>query len=285
MNPPIKSKKILITGGRGNIAQIVVRHLSLAYNIFAPSRQEMNLLEPETIHSYFQQNGPFDILLHTSIKGGRRTKEEDGQITHDNLYMFENIIRFASQFELIINLDSAASYDRASDICARSEDDIRSVPADYYGFSKYVIYQRTQNYENVVNFRIFNIVHEKEEPDRFISMCKNKKESNEPITIFEDKYFDFFHENDFVRVFQYYADHFDPHNPTHFPKTLNIVYPEKLLLSEIAKTIVGPENKNLINILTKVSRDTKHYSGDGSLLHSLPIPGLSTTSFLSYLNT
>ena len=39
---------------------------------------------------------------------------------------------------MIINFDSAAIYDRASDILNRKEEDLLTIPNDYYGFSKYI---------------------------------------------------------------------------------------------------------------------------------------------------
>ena len=41
---------------------------------------------------------------------------------------------------MIINFDSAAIYDRTTDILERREEELLTIPTDYYGFSKYVIY-------------------------------------------------------------------------------------------------------------------------------------------------
>ena len=65
--------------------------------------------------------------------------------------MFENILKFADKFKMIFNLDSWAIYDRNTDILNRKED-LFIVPLDYYRFSKYNIYQRSLQYENVYNF-------------------------------------------------------------------------------------------------------------------------------------
>ena len=101
----------------------------------------------------------FDVLIHTAITGGRRTKSENGDVIYNNLLMFENLVKFAHHFKLIINLDSGAIYDRATNIFCRKEDDIVSVPNDYYGFSKYLIYNRSLQYSNIINLRIFNLFH------------------------------------------------------------------------------------------------------------------------------
>ena len=73
--------------------------------------------------------------------------------------MFENIIKFSHLFKLIINFDSGAIYYREIDIYNRKENDLLTISKDYYGFSKYVIYKLSLSYDNVFNFRIFNIFH------------------------------------------------------------------------------------------------------------------------------
>ena len=67
--------KILITGGNGNIAKMIKKNLSKYYEIDNPSRQELNILNGDEINNYLN-NKNYDVLIHTAILGGRRTKEE-----------------------------------------------------------------------------------------------------------------------------------------------------------------------------------------------------------------
>ena len=258
--------KILITGGNGNIAKMIKNNLSLPnYEITNLSRNDLNVLNQFDIEKYLNEN-TFDILVHTAILGGRRTKEENGDVTHNNLIMLENLLKFADRFKMIINFDSAAIYDRSSDILNRKETDIYTIPTDYYGFSKYVIYQRSLQYNNMYNFRIFNIFHKNEEHDRFIKSCFNAKKNNTQVTIFEDKYFDFVYEDDFVKIIKYYFDNAE--NREKLIKTINICYEKKYKLSEIANLIINDSTN--ITILDSTSLN-KNYSGDDTLLRSLNI--------------
>jgi nucleoside-diphosphate-sugar epimerase len=258
--------KVLITGGNGNIAKMIKNNLSSeSYEITNLSRNDLNVLNQFDIEKYLSENA-FDILVHTAILGGRRTKEENGDVTHNNLLMLENLLKFSDKFKMIINFDSAAIYDRNTDILNRKESEVHTIPIDYYGFSKYLIYQRSLQYKNVYNFRIFNIFHVNEEPDRFIKKCFSAKKNNTQISIFEDKYFDFVYEDDFVKIIKYYFD--NACFPEKLIKTINICYEEKYKLSEIANLIINDPTK--INIVDSSSLN-KNYSGDNTMLKSLNI--------------
>jgi nucleoside-diphosphate-sugar epimerase len=258
--------KILVTGGNGNIAKMIKTNLSSpTYEITNLSRNDLNVLNQFDIEKYLTEN-KFDILVHTAIIGGRRTKEENGDVTHNNLLMLENLLKFSDKFKMIINFDSAAIYDRNTDILNRKETDMYTIPTDYYGFSKYLIYQRSLQYNNIYNFRIFNIFHANEEPDRFIKSCFNAKKNNTQITIFEDKYFDFVYENDFIKIIQYYFDNAE--TPEKLIRTINICYDKKYKLSEIAKLIINDSSR--IDIMNS-TQSNKNYSGDNTLLKSLNI--------------
>jgi GDP-L-fucose synthase len=256
--------KILITGGKGNIATIIKKNLHTEFDILNPSHQELDILDINQLTNYLKYN-QFDILIHTAILGGRRTKSEDYEIVYKNILMFENLMKFVDQFKIIINLDSAAIYDRDTDIFNRKETDLFTIPKDYYGFSKYMIYQRTLQYTNIFNFRIFNIFHINEEPDRFIKSCFIAKKNNTKITIFQDKYFDFVYESDFIKIIRFYIKKCFI-DKSILPKTCNICYNEKYKLSEIAEKIVSKEN---IHILSKEC--SNNYSGNGELLKSINI--------------
>jgi nucleoside-diphosphate-sugar epimerase len=254
--------RILITGGNGNISKMIFKNLSTFYEITCITRNDFNLLDYEEVSNYLY-NKNFDVLIHTAITGGRRTKEENGEVVYQNLLMFENLMRFADKFKLIINFDSGAIYDRSTNIYCRKEDELYSVPNDYYGFSKYLIYKRSLNHDNIVNFRIFNIFHHNEESDRFIKSCINAKKNGTAITIFQDKFFDFIYEDDFIIIIKYYLDNID--NIKNLHKTLNFSYDKKYKLSEIAEFIIG--DKNNIKILN--NECNFNYCGDSTLLNQM----------------
>ena len=287
--------KVLITGGAGNLSKIILRNLGCGgtrnkYEFYAGIRSNtthsvedlaevsnyakiinldlLKIAEIETTINKYQ----FDVLIHTAILGGRRTKAEDADVFYKNVLMFENILKFADKFKMILNFDSGAIYNRDSDIHQRKEDDLRTIPADFYGFSKYVIYKRGLQYDNVFNLRIFNIFHRDEEPDRFIKSCINAVANETVFEIFEDKVFDFFGEFDFAKVVHIYLNSVRVECPC-LPKTLNLSYQDKWSLSSIASIVfhnMGDKHFNKFNelvvIKNKLTNKTKNYCGCGELL-------------------
>jgi UDP-glucose 4-epimerase len=257
--------QILITGGNGNLSNIIKKHLSNEHNITSLSRNDIDFLNYYDVKNFFSKNFNFDILIHTAIVGGRRTREENYDVVYNNLLMFENIIKFSHLFKIIINFDSGAIYDRETDIYNRNENDLLTVPKDYYGFSKYLIYKRSLSYDNIFNFRIFNIFHTKEESDRFINSCFNAKINNTTVKIFQDKYFDFMYEDDFIKIIKHYINNYNSTN--NLIKTFNLSYKQKYKLSDIAKLIL--KNDSMVDV--NKSNLTYNYCGDSTNLDSMNI--------------
>lgn len=254
-------KSILITGGNGNLAKMIRINLSNEFNITIITRADFNMIDGRAIERYLSDKH-FDILVHTAIIGGRRTKEETGEVVYQNLLMFENLMKFAHKFETIINFDSGAIYDREYDIYCRKEDDgsLVSVPKDYYGFSKYIIYKRSLQYANVFNFRIFNIFHVNEEDNRFIKACFLAQRDKTRVTIFKDKWFDFMYEDDFIKVVRHYLT-----TPvSDLKKTINLSYQTKYKLSDIAKMLVDHDRIDVVDPIT-----SHNYCGNGDQLAAI----------------
>jgi nucleoside-diphosphate-sugar epimerase len=252
--------KILITGGNGNIAKIIKNNLknnnenNTEHTFNAPGRDKLNLLDAHMVKDFMEHND-FDICFHTCILGGRRTKAEDYDIVYINLLMFENLMKYSHKFKMIFNMDSGAIYDRNTDILNRKEEEMNTIPEDFYGFSKYIIYQRSLSHNNLYNLRIFNIFHPNEEDNRFIKLCFSNAKNNTIMSIQDDKYFDFVYYLDFIKIIEYYVNNIDTQEI--LPKTINISYDKKYKLSEIA-TLISPHIK--LNISNENSKN--NYSGN-----------------------
>lgn len=249
--------KILVTGGNSNISTIIKKYL-LNYNITFLSKTELNLLNFNEIKNYFENNN-YDIIIHTAINGSQKynniNNNSNYNVIYENLLIFENLIKFIDRFKMFINLDSAASYNTKTNIMNRKENEFETIPTDNYDLSKYIIYQRTILYHNIYNLRLFNIFHSNEKENKFIKKCF-LDENN--LTISEDKYFDFFYEEDFIKVLIYYINNL--FNQNNLIKTINICYTEKYKLSEIYELITKQKYKKTLLI------SNNNYCGNNDLL-------------------
>jgi len=109
-----------------------------------------------------------------------------------------------------------------------------------------------------------NIFHINEESDRFIKSCFIAKMNKTKLKIFNDKYFDFMYEDDFIKIIKYYID--NVYMQSDLCKTFNLCYKEKYKLSEIAKMIL-PESE--IEILD--DNCNRNYSGSNDKLMKMNI--------------
>ena len=241
--------KILITGESGIIISILKNNLQM-YHISIPTHQELDLLNVNSIIKFLLKK-EFDIVIHCAVQGDSKTKEEKIDIIYNNLLMFENILHFKNKFKMILNMDSAAIYDRTTDINNRKVLEYNSIPNDYFGFSKYLIYNKSLIYKNVYNIRIFNIFHPDEENENFIKSCFNAKKTGSKLIIHNYAYIDFVYYNDFIELIKYYIDNINNINNINniLEKTVNVCYNEKYKLSDIVKII---EN---IDIYKKIDYD------------------------------
>jgi nucleoside-diphosphate-sugar epimerase len=57
-----------------------------------------------------------DIVIHTAVSGGSRTKEDDIYTLIDNLSMFNNLVENRNKFGSLIHFGSGAEFDRRTDI-------------------------------------------------------------------------------------------------------------------------------------------------------------------------
>jgi GDP-L-fucose synthase len=59
-------EKILLTGGTGFIGRNILPLLKKYYNVVAPARSELDLMNKSNIDNYLSANS-FDILIHAAL--------------------------------------------------------------------------------------------------------------------------------------------------------------------------------------------------------------------------
>ncbi|HLD77372.1 MAG TPA: NAD(P)-dependent oxidoreductase [Rickettsiales bacterium] len=251
-------KKILLTGGSGFIGKnILESELSQKYQIIAPSSKELNLASDDDVKNFLEKN-KFDIIIHSACKPGHRNAKDNAGIFYSNSRMFFNLLKYCGGTK-IINIGSGAIYDMRHYMPKMKEEYFATyIPQDEHGFCKYIIGKQIENLDNVVDLRVFGIFGKYEDYTiRFISNAICKTLFDLPITIKQDRKFDYIYIDDLMPVLEFFVE-----KKTKY-KTYNITPDISIKLSDIAKTVKKIANKDLSIIIANEGLGME-YSGDNS---------------------
>lgn len=110
------SMTVLVTGGAGMVARNVLEHgRSAQYNILAPRRAELDLLDRAAVRRYIDTHSP-DMIVHIAGKVGgiEANRREPYAFLVENLTIGTNIVTAAreSGVKSLLNLASSCMYPR-----------------------------------------------------------------------------------------------------------------------------------------------------------------------------
>ena len=197
--------RVCILGAGGFVGKNLVRDTDWV----GVTRQDLDLTNQDAVEDYFKTH-TYDAVIHCAVIGGSRLAADDGWVTHKNILMFENVARvFKGQ---LIYFSSGAALRG-------------NPPTDPYGLSKWIIDRRIETIPNAYSLRIWGCYGPGELPTRFSAVCK----SDGHVIIERDRYFDFIDIEDVRKIVYEYVHGYLT------DKQYNLVYPEKLLLSQWAE--------------------------------------------------
>lgn len=251
--------KILLTGGSGFIGKnIVESFLNDKYQIIAPSRTVLDCSNDKSVEEYFIKNS-FDVVLHSACKPGHRNAPDPTGILMANSRMIFNILKHQSSWGKLINMGSGAIYDMANYKPKVKEEYFGTyIPSDEHGYNKYIFGLLFPHYKDVIDFRIFSIFGKYEDyAIRFISNVICKTLFDLPITIKQNRRFDFLFIDDLMPI----IDYFITHDPLY--SEYNITPDSSIELLEVAKIVRSISGKALDIVIGKEGMGLE-YSGDNS---------------------
>jgi UDP-glucose 4-epimerase len=258
--------KILVTGTNGFIGKQIVDYLKKRGDEVTEFHGD--LCDLNNVKYQFNKSKYIDCVIHCATKGGRRF-EDKVSFFYDNIKMVENILIFKDkEYEKLIYFGSGAEYNRTNDINLYTEyanQFLRTIPEDYYGFSKYVITQRLNNIVDAYTLRIFGCFGATETHDRFIYTNINNYINKEPMQVFQDKYFDFISVNDLIKIVEYYITKQNLH------KTINCCYNKKETLKSICDNYINNLDNYKVDIVVKEKDMGLSYCGSSRKIDSLNI--------------
>jgi len=254
--------KILLTGGSGFIGKNILDSvLSTKYQIIAPSSKELNLLDEESVDNFFKKN-EIDFVIHTAGKPGHRNAKDPNNIFYADTRMFLNLLRNSDGYKKMIVLSSGAIYDQRFEIKKVKEEDYKlHLPTDEHALFRYVSADYVAKSDKVVELRIFGIFGPYEDyAIRFISNAICKSIFNLPITIKQNRKFDYIYVKDLITILDYFLK-----NSTKY-KIYNVTPDESIELLQLAQE-VKKVSKVELPILVKNTGLGLEYSGDNARLH------------------
>lgn len=210
-------KKVLITGGDGYLARSFTTKRSHDYDIQAVGRNILDLTD-KTKTKEFLKNKYFDIVLHTAIVGGSRLNVDSQDTFYKNILMIENLLQHRGSFGKIINFGSGAEIYHQD---------------TQYGLSKKIINNIIKTQLNAYTLRVFAVFDENELNTRFIKRSIINTLNGEPITIHQNRLFDFFYMDDLIKVIDLYI----ANDSNTLDKEFDCCYQEKISLLNIAEKI------------------------------------------------
>lgn len=254
-------KKILLTGGSGFVGKnILESSLAEKYEITAPQRTELNLFDEKSVDEFFS-NKKFDIIIHSACKPGHRNAKDHSKLYCSNTKMFFHLLKHSDKFERMINIGSGAIYDDKNYKPKMKENYFgENIPQDEHGFCKYILGNHIEKLDNIVDLRVFGLFGKYEDyAIRFISNAICKTLFDLPITIKQNRRFDYVYINDLMHVLEYFIENKPKYN------AYNVTPDKSIELYELAEKIREISKKNP-PIIVKEEGLGLEYSGDNSLL-------------------
>jgi nucleoside-diphosphate-sugar epimerase len=197
--------KVCVLGSNGFVGSNLLKDT----NWNGVTRRELDLTDQHAVEKHFNEH-KYDVVIHCAVVGGSRLKPDDGDVAYKNILMFENVVR-VFKGKLIYFSSGAALRGNP--------------PTDPYGLSKWIIDKRIETIPNAYSLRIWGCYGPGELPSRFSAVCKREGH----VVIEQDRYFDFIDIEDVRKIVKEYV------NGNKIKKECNLVYPEKLLLSQWAE--------------------------------------------------
>ena len=262
--------KILITGGSGFIGKNLIEYLTQKYEVLSPTHRELELINDDAVRPFFKKHA-VDVVIHCALKPGHRNAKDPTNQLYADTRMFFNLVRNSNRFQKLICISSGAIYDIRYNMPKISEEYFDThMPVDEHGLFRYMAAKYIEKAEHIIELRPFSVFGKYEEyAIRFISNAICKTLFDLPITIKQNRCFDFIYIDDLVRVIDYFIvkdGNFNCYNVTH---------DEAIELRAIAEKVQAISGKDLPILVAKEGMGLE-YSGNNQRLRK-EIPGFVFT--------
>lgn len=253
-------KRVLVTGSTGFVGRNTRDYLETVCELYAPSRAELNLLEEDSVRKYIADNRIEVVLNLANPNPVKNVLDKQNTMFEDSMRIFMNLYRAQDCYDMMYTLGSGAEYDKSKDaVQVTEEEELRSLPYDSYGLSKYLVNCLISQSVKQCNLRIFGCYGPTDHESKFITHAIRCCLRNEDITIRQDCYFDYMHVYDLGKIMGFFIDH------TPCYRSYNVCTGTRVKLSEIAGIVKDQMGSDSKIILLKDGFN-KEYTGSNQRL-------------------
>ena len=262
--------KVWVTGASGFIGRNLKEQLVPDFEILAPAHSALDLLDEDAVSRFLKREQP-DAVVHCATKPGHRNAPNPTGLIAANTRMFHNIARNRGDYGRMVLITSGAVYDQRYYEPKMPETNFDAhVPVDETGFSKYLCAKHAELLDHVVELRPFGVFGKYEDWEiRFISNAICKALFDLPITIKQNRLFDYVFVDDLVEVIRRILV-----SKVH-RGAYNVTPDHAVALKDLAQMVVGISGKDLPVIVAHEGMGLE-YSGDNEQLKGL-LPDFSFT--------
>lgn len=254
-------KKILVTGGTGFIGRNVVEAFADIYDVSAPSHAELELADARAVRGYFRGKN-FDAVIHCAIKPGHRNAKDAAGLLYSNTRQFFNLADCSDSWGKMVLLTSGLVYNQNQYSPKMKEEYSGEYPPeDEVGFAKYLCARYAEKCGGkITELRPFGVYGKYEDyAIRFISNALCKTLFDMPVTIKQNRRFDYVHVADLVAAVRHFVE-----NPARHA-AYNVTPDKSAELAHIAALALEISGRKL-PVIIKTSGMGAEYSGDNSRL-------------------
>lgn len=257
--------KVLLTGGSGFIGKNIIESLGKRYTIVAPSSTELDLSNEKAVEAFFRQND-IEMVIHSAVRPGHRNAKDPSNQLYLNTRMFFNIIRNSNRYKRLISIGSGAVYDVRNTMVKVTEEYFDThVPADEHGFSKYIIAKHMERLDNAVKLRVFGVFGRYEDYTiRFISNAICKTLCDIPISIRQNRRFDYLYIDNLMPVLEHFIHNRAQHS------AYNVTPDTAVDLCTIAKMVQTRSGKDMPIIVSEPGMGSEYSGNNGRLRAEIP---------------
>lgn len=194
--------KLLITGSSGFIGRNLTEYFqSKNYQVLAPRHKELDLADQKSTQKYLLKN-KVDYVIHCAVKPYHRAAKDQKDVLLVNLAMFFNLVENQDKFKKMIVIGSGSAYNAENYSPKMKEEYLgQHIPLDEGGLAKYIISKYIEKSDKIYDLRVFGIFGKYEDYSiRFISNLICKAIYDLPLTMNQNRKFDYIDIDDFCRL-------------------------------------------------------------------------------------